>query len=43
MAMTHQVDGVVGVVDHRTYHLDDARTREQQALHGAVDDWLRGR
>ncbi|MFE0546434.1 CBS domain-containing protein [Streptomyces sp. NPDC058891] len=42
VSMTRQVDGVVGVVDHLTYHLDDARIREEQALHGVADDWLRG-
>jgi hypothetical protein len=42
VSMTRQIDGVVDVVDKLTYHLDDARIREQQALHGAADDWLCG-
>jgi CBS-domain-containing membrane protein len=42
VSMTRQIDGVVGVVDHLTYRLDDTRIREEQALHGVADDWLRG-
>lgn len=42
VSMTRQMDGVVDVVDKLTYRLDDACIREEQALHGATDDWLRG-
>ncbi|MFK0160583.1 CBS domain-containing protein [Streptomyces sp. NPDC090493] len=42
VSMTRQIDGVVGVLDKLTYRLDNARIREEQALHGAADDWLRG-
>ncbi|MGW3126362.1 CBS domain-containing protein [Streptomyces sp. NPDC001123] len=42
VSMTRRIDGVVDVVDHLTYRLDDARIREEQALHGAADDRLRG-
>ncbi|MFK0110019.1 CBS domain-containing protein [Streptomyces sp. NPDC091217] len=42
VSMTRQIDGVVDVVDELTYRLDDTRIREEQALHGAADDWLRG-
>ncbi|MFD4605936.1 CBS domain-containing protein [Streptomyces sp. NPDC058464] len=42
VSMTRQTDGVVDVVDKLTYRQDDARVREEQALHGAADDWLRG-
>ncbi|WP_089107400.1 CBS domain-containing protein [Streptomyces hyaluromycini] len=42
VSMTRQTDGVVDVVDKLTYRQDDARIREEQALHGAADDWLRG-
>ncbi|MER6084961.1 CBS domain-containing protein [Streptomyces sp. NPDC001833] len=42
VSMTRQIDGVVDVVDRLTYRLDDSRVREEQALHGAADDWLRG-
>lgn len=39
---TGRVDGVVGVVDHLTYRLDDTRLQPaEQALHGVADDWLR--
>ncbi|WP_406164660.1 CBS domain-containing protein [Streptomyces sp. NBC_00996] len=42
VSMTRQIDGVVDVVDELTYRLDDARLRRQeQALHGVADDWLR--
>ncbi|MFF7645106.1 CBS domain-containing protein [Streptomyces canus] len=42
VAMTVRVDGVVAVVDHLTYRLDDARIQpDEQALHGVADDWLR--
>ncbi|GAA2271925.1 CBS domain-containing protein [Streptomyces atrovirens] len=42
-AVTGRIDGVVGVVDHLTYRLDDVRPygNEPQALHGVSDDWLR--
>ncbi|WP_217549764.1 CBS domain-containing protein [Streptomyces sp. GbtcB6] len=42
VSMTRRTDGVVDVVDKLTYRQDDARIREEQALHGAADDWLRG-
>src|SRR5439155_23645584 len=42
VSMTGQIDGVVAVVDKLTYRLDDAKIQPQeQALHGAADDWLR--
>ncbi|CAM5574052.1 CBS domain-containing protein [Streptomyces aurantiogriseus] len=42
VAMTRQIDGVVGVVDKLTYRLDDSRLQpDEQALHGVADDWLR--
>ncbi|MHB9864179.1 CBS domain-containing protein [Streptomyces sp. YIM S03343] len=40
-SMTARLDGVVGVVDHLTYRLDDARLQPaEQALHGVADGWL---
>ncbi|MFE3165237.1 CBS domain-containing protein [Streptomyces sp. NPDC059224] len=42
VSMTRQIDGVVDVIDRLTYRLDDSRIREEQALHGAADDWPRG-
>ncbi|MGW7543217.1 CBS domain-containing protein [Streptomyces sp. NPDC054770] len=42
VSMTRRIDGVVDVIDKLTYRLDDARIREEQALHGAADDWPRG-
>jgi hypothetical protein len=42
LGMTHHMDGVVDVVDHLSYRIDDKRLRPtQQALHGVADDWLR--
>ncbi|MDW4904056.1 CBS domain-containing protein [Streptomyces sp. ADMS] len=42
LAMTRRLDGVLGVVDHLTYQLDDRRLKPaEQALHGVADDWLR--
>ncbi|MFJ4201164.1 CBS domain-containing protein [Streptomyces sviceus] len=39
---TGRVDGVVGVVDHLSYRIDDTRLQPaEQALHGVADDWLR--
>lgn len=41
-SMTRQVDGVVAVVSHLTYRLDDSHLRpDEQALHGVTDAWLR--
>ncbi|MCF3131845.1 CBS domain-containing protein [Streptomyces olivochromogenes] len=43
VGMTRRLDGVVDVVDHLSYRLDDKRLRPaEQALHGVADDWLRG-
>ncbi|MER5526615.1 hypothetical protein ABT075_18775 [Streptomyces sp. NPDC002677] len=42
VSMTRQTDGVVDVVDHLTYRQDHDRIREEQALHGAADNRLRG-
>ncbi|MFI1163462.1 CBS domain-containing protein [Streptomyces sp. NPDC020801] len=43
LGMTSRLDGVVDVVDHLTYRLDDSRLKPaEQALHGVADDWLRG-
>jgi CBS domain-containing protein len=43
VSMTRQIDGVVGVVDHLTYCLDDSHVQpDKQALHGVAEDWLRG-
>ncbi|MFD9903675.1 CBS domain-containing protein [Streptomyces sp. NPDC059063] len=40
--MTRQIDGVVAVVDHLTYRLDDSHLRPtDEALQGVADDWLR--
>ncbi|KOV62221.1 CBS domain protein [Streptomyces sp. NRRL WC-3618] len=44
VAMTRRIDGVVDVVGHLTYRLDDARLRTEEAarqMHGVADDWLR--
>ncbi|MDX3386436.1 CBS domain-containing protein [Streptomyces niveiscabiei] len=42
VGMTRRLDGVVDVVDHLTYRIDDTRLRPaEQALHGVADDWLR--
>lgn len=42
IAMTRQIDGVVGVVDKLTHRLDDSHVQpDEQALHGVADDWLR--
>ncbi|MGW2891557.1 CBS domain-containing protein [Streptomyces griseoruber] len=44
VSMTRRIDGVVDVVAHLTYRLDDAhlRTEEQsRAMQGVADDWLR--
>jgi len=44
VAMTRRIDGVVDVVGHLAYRLDDARPRTEeaaQATHGVADDWLR--
>lgn len=44
VSMTRRIDGVVDVVAHLTYRLDDARQRAEeqaQAMHGVADDWLR--
>lgn len=42
LTMTSRLDGVVDVVDHLSYRLDDTRLQPaEQALHGVADDWLR--
>ncbi|MFJ3306703.1 CBS domain-containing protein [Streptomyces sp. NPDC086549] len=42
VGMTRRLDGVVDVVDHLSYRLDDKRLQPaEQALHGVADDWLR--
>ncbi|MEV7389753.1 MULTISPECIES: CBS domain-containing protein [unclassified Streptomyces] len=42
VSMTGRMDGVVAVVDHLTYRLDDSRLRpDEQAFHGVTEDWLR--
>ncbi|MGW2620813.1 CBS domain-containing protein [Streptomyces sp. NPDC001500] len=44
VAMTRRIDGVVDVVGHLAYRLDDARLRTEEqagAMHGVADDWLR--
>ncbi|MET8978023.1 CBS domain-containing protein [Streptomyces sp. NPDC004539] len=42
VGMTRRLDGVVDVVDHLTYRIDDTHLRPaEQALHGVADDWLR--
>ncbi|MEU8986593.1 CBS domain-containing protein [Streptomyces sp. NPDC048558] len=42
VSMTRQIDGVVAVVDHLTWRLDDTRLRpDEPALQGVADDWLR--
>ncbi|MEU2337950.1 BON domain-containing protein [Streptomyces sp. NPDC006654] len=42
VSTTRRIDGVVDVIDTLTYRLDDSRIREEQALHSAAHDWLRG-
>ncbi|MFE3165258.1 CBS domain-containing protein [Streptomyces sp. NPDC059224] len=43
LGMTRRLDGVVDVVDHLSYRIDDKRLRPtEQKLHGVADDWLRG-
>ncbi|MGW7381393.1 BON domain-containing protein [Streptomyces sp. NPDC054794] len=43
VGMARRLDGVVDVVDHLSYRLDDKRLRPaEQALHGVADGWLRG-
>jgi len=40
--MTRRIDGVVDVVNHLSYRIDDKHLRPaEQALHGVADDWLR--
>lgn len=40
-AVIRRLDGVVDVVSHLTYRLDDSRLRpEEPALHGIADRWL---
>ncbi|MFE0517014.1 CBS domain-containing protein, partial [Streptomyces sp. NPDC058964] len=42
VGMTRRLDGVVDVIDHLSYRLDDKRLQPaEQALHGVADDWLR--
>ncbi|MHC5909317.1 CBS domain-containing protein, partial [Streptomyces sp. S6] len=42
VGMTRRLDGVVDVVDHLAYRIDDTHLRPaEQALHGVADDWLR--
>ncbi|MEW1780160.1 CBS domain-containing protein [Streptomyces sp. NPDC086777] len=42
VGMTRRPDGVVDVVDHLSYRLDDRHPRPtEQKLHGVADDWLR--
>lgn len=43
LGMTSRMDGVVAVVDHLSYRIDDSHLRpaEQAALHGVADDWIR--
>jgi CBS domain-containing protein len=42
VSMTRQMDGVVDVVDHLDWRLDDEHLRpDEQAVHGVADDWLR--
>ena len=44
VSLTRQIDGVVDVVDKLTYRLDDSRVEpDEQAFHGVVNEWLRGR
>ncbi|MER5796536.1 CBS domain-containing protein [Streptomyces sp. NPDC001980] len=42
VGMTRRLDGVVDVVDHLTYRIDDKHLRPtEQKLHGVADGWLR--
>ncbi|MEU3792782.1 CBS domain-containing protein [Streptomyces fructofermentans] len=42
VSMVRQIDGVVGVVDRLTWHLDDDRLHPYEpAVHGVTDAWLR--
>ncbi|MET8453957.1 CBS domain-containing protein [Streptomyces sp. NPDC005209] len=42
VGMTRRLDGVVDVIDHLSYRLDDKRLQPaEQALHVLADDWLR--
>ncbi|MEV7982278.1 CBS domain-containing protein [Streptomyces sp. NPDC086519] len=42
VGMTRRLDGVVDVVDHLSYRIDDKHLRPtEQKLHGVADDWLR--
>ncbi|MFF4585378.1 CBS domain-containing protein [Streptomyces sp. NPDC001388] len=42
VAMTRRLDGVVDVVDHLTYRIDDKPEQPAGlAVHGVADDWLR--
>ena len=44
VSMVRQIDGVVGVVDRLTWHVEDDRLRpDEPAVHGVADDWLRRR
>ncbi|QKW48634.1 CBS domain-containing protein [Streptomyces buecherae] len=40
--MTGQIDGVLAVVNHLTFRVDDSRLRlDDRTLHGVADDWMR--
>ena len=42
LGMTSRMDGVVDVVDHLSYRLDDTHLQPtEQALHGVAGDWMR--
>ncbi|WP_217549800.1 CBS domain-containing protein [Streptomyces sp. GbtcB6] len=42
VGMTRRLDGVVEVVDHLSYRIDDKHLRPtEQKLHGVADGWLR--
>ncbi|MFE2064320.1 CBS domain-containing protein [Streptomyces sp. NPDC059467] len=42
VSVTRRLDGVVGVVDHLSYRLDDRHPQPAgSAVHGVADDWLR--
>ncbi|MDX3458593.1 CBS domain-containing protein [Streptomyces sp. ME02-8801-2C] len=42
LGMAGRMDGVVSVVDHLSYRIDDTHLQPaEQALHGVADDWLR--
>ena len=42
VGMTRRLDGVVDVVDHLSYRIDDKHPKPTgPAVHGVADDWLR--